>query len=308
MISLSSVTRYFGKLKALDNIDMTIEEGDIYGFIGPNGAGKSTTLKILAGILQPSSGSITINGYDVTKDRREVVKIVGYMPDVYGMYEDMTVEEYLRFFCHANFIGKKKVGGIVDEVLELTDLTIKRDSKIEELSRGMRQRVCLSRALLHDPKILLLDEPASGLDPKLRIEFRELIKALSEMGKTIFISSHILTELSPICNKVGIIEKGKLLASGLVEDIKNNLKPKKMVNVRLLEKSADVYQLLDLHETVTDIMVEDHLIRFGYSGNDTELHGILADMINGGVKVVSLFEDKIDLEDIFMEITKGEVS
>ncbi len=157
MIKLSGVSKIFGKVKALDDVNITIDNGDIYGFIGPNGAGKSTTLRLLAGLLAPTSGTVAINGLDVTKERREVMKLVGYMPDVYGLYEDMTVLEYLRFYCKANFIPKSKIRRIVDDVLELTDLTVKRDSMIQGLSRGMRQRVCLSRALLHDPKILLLD-------------------------------------------------------------------------------------------------------------------------------------------------------
>ncbi|MFC1854932.1 ABC transporter ATP-binding protein [Thermodesulfobacteriota bacterium] len=308
MIQLSGVTKYFGKLKALDDINIKIESGDVYGFIGPNGAGKSTTLRILAGLALPTAGTILIDGHDMSKKRKEVMKIIGYMPDVYGMYEDMTVYEYLRFFCKASFIDARKIKGIVGDVLELTDLTIKRDANIKELSRGMRQRVCLSRALLHDPKILLLDEPASGLDPKLRIELRELIRALSDMGKTIFISSHILTELSTICNKVGIIEKGRIVTSGSLEEIKKAIKPKKKINMRMIECHDGVCKILDAHESVFDLKDKAELLEFNFAGNDDELHQLLTKMIHDDVKIVSFSEEVIDLEDIFLELTKGEVS
>ena len=308
MIELSKVTKCYGDLRALDDISMTIETGDIYGFIGPNGAGKSTTIKILAGLIKPTAGTATINGLDVVKSRAEVMKIVGYMPDVYGLYEDMTVEEYLRFFCNANFIDKRKIKGIIDDVLNLTDLEVKRETLIETLSRGMRQRVCMSRALLHDPKILLLDEPASGIDPKLRIEFRELIKALSDMGKTIFISSHILTELSAVCNKVGMIEKGRLLTSGLMADIKKAIKPRKRINVRVIECHDGVCKVLDAHESVFDLKSDKDSIKFQFSGEDDELHALLNKMISEDLKIVSFSEEVISLEDIFMEVTKGEVS
>lgn len=308
MIELTGVTKKFGNLTALNNISLEIEDGDIYGFIGPNGAGKSTTLHILAGLMKPTDGRVMIGGFDVVEDRAEVMKLVGFMPDVYGMYEDMTVSEYLSFFSQANFIEKSKIRGIIDDVLELTDLTVKRDSMIGTLSRGMRQRVCLSRALLHDPKYLLLDEPTSGLDPKLRIEFRELIKALSRMGKTIFISSHILTELSSLCNKVGVIEKGKILVSGLLDDINRALKPQKKVHVRMIECHDGICSILEADERVIDLRESEKLLAFNYTGNDYELHNLLLKMIHEDVKIVSFTEEKLDLEDIFMKITKGEVS
>ncbi len=308
MIKMKNVTKYFGKLKAVDRINLSISAGDIYGFIGPNGAGKSTALRMLAGLMRPSSGKVTICGYDVVKDRAEVMKLVGFMPDVYGMYEDMSVEEYLSFFCKANFIPKKKIKGIVNDVLELTDLAVKRNSKIEALSRGMRQRVCLSRALLHDPKILLLDEPASGLDPKLRIEFRALVKALSQMGKTIFISSHILTELSSFCNKIGVVEKGRLLVSGSIDEIKKRLAPKKKVHVRMIECHDGICRILEAHEQVFDVKDNAELLQFHFDGDDAELHELLVRMVHSNAKIVSFTEETFDLEDVFMSITKGEVS
>lgn len=309
MIELSKVTKIYGELKALDDISLTIEEGDIFGFIGPNGAGKSTTLSILAGLIKPTSGTVKIAGLDVTQSRREVMKIVGYMPDVYGLYEDMTVYEYLSFFCEANFIDKKKKRSIIDDVILLTDLGVKRDSLIKTLSRGMRQRVCLSRALLHDPKVLLLDEPASGLDPKLNIEFRELFKALSSMGKTIFISSHILTELSHIVTKIGIIEKGKLLMSGRIDDIKRAMKStSKKVNMRVIDSHDGACKILETHESAFDLKKDEDSLTFQFAGSDEELHDLLAKMIHDDIKIVSFSEKMINLEDIFMEITKGEVS
>ena len=214
MIEISKLTRYYGSLAALFELDLSIKAGDIFGFIGPNGAGKTTTMRILATLLTPSSGRATIDGLDVTKQGKHVRRVVGYMPDFMGVYDDLKVFEYLEFFAAAFGIEPKKRQGIVEGVLELTDLESKKTFAVDSLSRGMQQRLGLARVLIHDPKVLILDEPASGLDPRARIEIRELLRELKRMGKTIMISSHILSELEEICDRVGIIEHGKLVFSG----------------------------------------------------------------------------------------------
>src|SRR5688572_25249088 len=213
------LTKRYGALTALDHLDLVLEKGDVFGFIGPNGAGKSTTMKILAGLLRPSSGTAQVMGRDVLHNGDFVRRNVGYMPDFFGVYEDLTVSEYLEFFASAYGIGRRDRKKVVGDVLELTDLNYKRDALVDSLSRGMQQRLGLARVLVHDPPILLLDEPASGLDPRARIEIRELIKELQRLGKTILISSHILSELGEFCNKLGIIERGKLLVCGTIDDL-----------------------------------------------------------------------------------------
>ena len=234
MIDIKKLTKTFGNLVAVGDLDLHIEVGDIFGFIGPNGAGKTTTMRILVTLLEPTHGSAFIDGLDVTRKGKEVRRRVGYMPDFMGVYDDLKVFEYLEFFAAAFGIEYSKRQGIVDGVLELTDLVSKRSAPVDSLSRGMQQRLGLARVLIHDPKVLILDEPASGLDPRARIEMRELLRELKRMGKTIMISSHILSELEEICDRVGIIEHGQLVFSGTMEEIQPRLGIQSKVRVKVL--------------------------------------------------------------------------
>ena len=218
MIEFRNVTKQYGSLVALDSLTLKIGEGEIFGFIGPNGAGKSTAMKILACLTRPDSGSASVNGLDVTLSGAQIRTLVGYMPDFLGVYDDLTVDEYLQFFASAFKIARARRRVVVDSVLELTDLTEKKHAMVDSLSRGMQQRLGVARVLIHEPRVLLLDEPASGLDPRARIEMRELLTELGRMGKTIMVSSHILSELAEMCTSIGIIERGKLLYSGSIED------------------------------------------------------------------------------------------
>src|SRR5579875_2633598 len=233
------------KLHAVKGIDLELEQGDIFGFIGPNGAGKTTTLKILATLLPPTAGTALIAGHDVVTEPDAVREVIGYMPDFFGVYDDIKVWEYLDFFAAAYRIPKARRAGIIDDVLALTDLTVKKDSYVEELSTGMKQRLCLAKTLIHDPKVLLLDEPAAGLDPRARIEIKELFKELRAMGKTIVISSHILPELADFCNHVGIIERGRMLISGSVTEVMNQVSGGRMLIVRLLGDAESAVRLLE---------------------------------------------------------------
>src|SRR5687768_10011774 len=235
MIQIKNLSKKYRDLVALRDLNLTIEKGDVFGFIGPNGAGKTTTIKILATLLEPSTGEAYVDGIDVVRHPLEVRRIIGYMPDFFGVYDDVKVWEYLDFFAAAYKIPANKRKGIIDDVLELTDLTGKREAYVESLSRGMKQRLCLAKTLVHDPKVLLLDEPASGLDPRARIEFRELLKELRAMGKTIIVSSHILPELADFCNKIGIIEKGEMIVSGDVNDIIKQVREHHVLEVRILD-------------------------------------------------------------------------
>ncbi|HVF85311.1 MAG TPA: ABC transporter ATP-binding protein [Abditibacteriaceae bacterium] len=235
MIQIKDLTKTYRDLTAVRGLNLTIEKGDVFGFIGPNGAGKTTTIKVLATLLEPTTGAAYVDGVDVVRSPLEVRRLIGYMPDFFGVYDDVKVWEYLDFFAAAYKIPVNKRKGIIDDVLELTDLTGKREAYVESLSRGMKQRLCLSKTLVHDPKVLLLDEPASGLDPRARIEFRALLKELQSMGKTIFVSSHILPELADFCNVVGIMERGHLIVSGRVNDIVQKLEGAIVLDVRLGE-------------------------------------------------------------------------
>jgi ABC-2 type transport system ATP-binding protein len=244
MIETINLTKRYADLTALDNLNLSINEGDCFGFIGPNGAGKTTTIKILATLLKPTSGQATIAGLTVGYQNRQIRPLIGYVPDFMGAYQDMVVTEYLEFFASCYNIRGDARARVVRDVLELTDLTYKADSEVNALSRGMQQRLSVARVLLHDPKVLLMDEPASGLDPMARIEMRELLKELNRMGKTIIISSHILPELAELCNVVGIIERGKLLFSGSVAEALRRAKVGTIVHVGVAERLAAAAELL----------------------------------------------------------------
>src|SRR5579872_1754357 len=241
-----NLTKRYGTLVALSNLNLEIDEGDCFGFIGPNGAGKSTTIKILATLLQPTWGEARVCDFVVGYQSRQIRPLIGYVPDSFGAYEDMVVQEYLEFFAAAYDINGPKRKQMVDDVLNLTDLAYKRDAMVDALSKGMQKRLSLARVLLHDPKVLLLDEPASGLDPRARIEIRELLKELKKMGKTILISSHILPELADFCNKIGIIEKGEMIVAGDVNDIIRQVRGHHTLEIRVLDETEHASTTLDI--------------------------------------------------------------
>src|SRR3954463_7889632 len=251
MIETNDLTKQYGDLYALNRLNMTLHRGDVYGFIGPNGAGKTTTMRILATLLNPTYGEATVCGHSIYTGSKEIRRLIGYMPDFFGVYDDMKVVEYLEFFAAAYRIDGPRRKKKCEEVLELVDLTYKRDALVTSLSRGMTQRLGLARVLLHEPQVLLLDEPASGLDPRARIEMRNLLKELRKTGKTILVSSHILPELADICNKIGIIERGKLLFDGDVESAIRQVRSKKVLHIVVADgKNADAAARLEGHADV----------------------------------------------------------
>jgi ABC-2 type transport system ATP-binding protein len=307
VIEASRLTRRYNDLIALDGLNLEVEKGDIFGFIGPNGAGKTTTLRIMATLLAPTSGAAYINGYDVMKNPYEVKKTMGFMPDSFGVYDGMRLREYLDFFGAAYKIPSAKRKKIIDDVLDLTDLVSKADDFVSAFSRGMKQRCCLAKTLIHDPAVLLLDEPASGLDPRARIELRELLKTLREMGKTVLISSHILSELGDMCNKIAIIEKGKLLASGDFREILAGLKQTREIRLEVLDGADKAARILD--NTPGILHVERSGGEFHMESNlgREDLAELLAKLFSAGVKVVFFEEQKGTLEDVFMQVTNGEM-
>ena len=308
MIECEGLTKAYGDFVALDNLSLKIDRGDTFGFIGPNGAGKTTAMRILSTLLEPTSGTAHIGGISVIDNPDEIRKLLGYMPDAFGVYDGMKVWEYLDFFAGAYRLPKESKAQSIADVLELTELTQKREFFVEALSTGMRQRLCLAKTLLHDPQVLILDEPASGLDPRARIEMRELLRELTRMGKTIMISSHILPELADFCNMIGILEAGSLITAGRVDDIMATLQSDRRITVSLLRNGEKAAQLLEADEHVSDIDMADGervKITFAYTGELELLANLthqLADMEFG---LVGFEEEKTDLEDLFLRVTEG---
>ena len=307
-IETKNLSRRFGKTLAVNNLDLVIPQGSLYGLIGPNGAGKTTTIRMLTGLLEPSSGEILIDGNSTHHDWRQLSHQIGYMPDFFGVYEDMLVWEYLDFFGRCHNLPAKQRSRVVEELLDLVDLTEKRDQYVETLSRGMRQRLCLAHTLVHDPQILLLDEPASGLDPRARIEMRELLRELGAMGKTIILSSHILHELAELCDSIGIIEKGSLVYSGSLEDIKQKALQRRTFRLRLISDYEEAVQKISHFQGVGEVFKNKDRLEVSFMGNDDETANFLSDMISDGIRITSFSEKASDLEEIFLRLTKGEVS
>ena len=309
MIEVQGLSKRFKRTEALKGVSFDIEKGDIFGYIGPNGAGKTTTIKILATLLLPTDGAAFIDGIDVVRDPMAVRKIIGYMPDFFGVYDEMKAWEYLDFFAACYRIPKQKRIGIIDDVLELTDLSSKKNAFVHELSRGMKQRLCLARCLVHDPKVLLLDEPASGLDPRARIELRELLKELGRMGKTILVSSHILTELADFCNTVGIIEAGRMILYGRIEDILREIKGAKVLNIKVKADDEKAKEILLTIEKVDDVSIpKPNFLKVIYNGEVDDMPVMMDKLKDEGIVILSFAEEETDLEDLFMKVTKGIVT
>ena len=317
MIKTEDLTKQYGKLFALKNLSLDLVEGDLFGFIGPNGSGKTTTMKILATLLQPTWGEAYVCGLSIYTRPKDIRRLIGFMPDFFGVYDDMKVIEYLEFFAAAYRIKGQARKKVCDEVLELVDLGYKREALVTSLSRGMTQRLGLARVLLHDPQVLLLDEPASGLDPRARIEMRELLKRLGGGGKTIMVSSHILPELADICNKVGIIERGELLVNADVSEVMRRVRDQPVILIELAEKRPEggsfqtlenVMKLLSDQAVVekVDLRKNDVIEVFIHKGKTVDDYaGLLDTLIREGFRIRSFREEEINLETAFMTLTRG---
>jgi len=296
----------FGNIAALYGLDLVVNKGDLFGFIGSNGAGKTTTLRILATFLAPSAGTAQILGRDVVRDADAVRHVIGYMPDFFGVYKDMEVTEYLDFFGACYKIPTAQREKTVNDVLELVGLTEKKGALIGALSRGMQQRLGLARVLIHDPQLLLLDEPASGLDPRARIEMMAVLQELQRLGKTIIISSHILSELQTLCNRVAIIEKGRLIYSGPVQGVRDQMSQGRVIWVRVSSDATAAMDLLKTRPEVAEVTSIDGEIKVTLAGHEVD-HSIVAEiLVRGGARLIELREDEIGLEEVFMRVTRGE--
>ncbi|MGI6415003.1 MAG: ATP-binding cassette domain-containing protein [Thermoguttaceae bacterium] len=308
MIELIDFTKHYGDLVAVDRLNLKIAPGEMFGFIGPNGAGKSTSIRFLATLLKATGGEGIVNGHSVTRRPLEVRRSIGYMPDSFGVYDGMKVWEFLDFFAVAYQIPKKGRKQVIGDVLELLDLTDKRNDFVNGLSRGMKQRLCLAKTLVHDPPVLILDEPASGLDPRARIEVKALLKELRRMGKTILISSHILTELADCCTSIGIIERGRLLMHGPIDEVYRRIRGNRTVVIRFMKnQDAGLSILRSLPET-REVRVENSKVTVELEAGDEQIAALLERLLAEGVRMVSFADKEPTLEDVFMLVTKGAVA
>lgn len=304
MIMTQQLQKHYGRVQALDGLEMDVPDGTIYGFIGQNGAGKTTTLRILAGLLVPDGGSAEVAGYDVVCNPRAVRNILGYMPDFFGVYDDLRVGEYLLFYAAAHGIRRQAAQKLRDDLLELVELADKRDEFVDSLSRGMQQRLCLARALIHDPQVLLLDEPASGLDPVARIEMREILKELRRLGKTILISSHILSELADLCTHIGMIADGRLVRQGPLLQMVEASQLQKIV-LRCHGDAAPAVQALESWPGATVLQAVDGRIELQLAGGTQEAAALLKELVLAGAAVAHYSIQEHTLEDAFIQLARG---
>ncbi|HPX67893.1 MAG TPA: ABC transporter ATP-binding protein [Bacillota bacterium] len=306
MLSIRNLNKRYGRFQAVSDLNLDVPEGEIFGFVGPNGAGKTTTMKIICGLLRATSGEITLDGVDIIQNSRRMKEKIGYMPDFFGVYDDLKVSEYLEFYASIYNIKGQERKRITDDLLELVDLGSKREAYVDSLSRGMKQRLCLARSLVHNPRLLVLDEPASGMDPRARFEMKEILKNLKGMGKTIIISSHILPELAELCTSIGIIDQGRMVISGSNEEIMQQVYNKKVVRLKVRDRLDDAVLILKEYPFVDKLVIGENTIQAGFGGGDGEMSRVLSNLINRGIPVVSFAQMDGNLEDVFMKVTKGD--
>lgn len=315
IIETNDLHKTFGKFQALKGVSLQVPAGSIYGFVGPNGAGKTTTMRILTTLTRPTQGTAWVAGYSVAEDRRAVRRAIGYMPDEFGVYEDLRAWEYLDFFAACYDIPEGERKSLVNDLLELVDLSHRREDMVDKLSRGMKQRLSLARTLAHDPQVLILDEPASGLDPRARVEIRELLGELAKMGKTIFFSSHILADVEDICSHIGIIEAGQMVMEGSIEDLKAQLMETRdiIVTVKDDEAAEQVKSLaMGFQDVVNVEMIEAKggrsRVKVAFSGDDDGIAALNKALYSADIAIMGIQEEQKDLENMFMRVTKGLVT
>lgn len=305
MIETRQLTKRYGSLIAVNEINLTLKEGDVFGFIGPNGSGKTTTMRMLATLLSPDYGEAYVCGKSIYTHSQEIRRLVGYMPDFFGVYDDMTVIEYLEFFAAAyriNGPGRRKV---CEEKLELVDMAFKRDAMVNQLSRGQTQRIGLARTLLHEPQVLLLDEPASGLDPRARIEIRALLKRLGQMNKTVIVSSHILPELADVCTRVGMIEKGNLIVDGYVEEVMRKARQQILLYISVKDGLDKAAKLLEQHGDVAKVEDVKGVLYVTLKPDVVDYSFLSSLLTDNGLKLTLFREEEVNLETAFLALTKG---
>jgi ABC-2 type transport system ATP-binding protein len=309
MLNIKNLYKRYGKFTAVNGLNLDVQEGEIFGFVGPNGAGKTTTMKIICGLLDATSGEVFVDGVDAIRDSRKLKENIGYMPDFFGVYDNLRVNEYLEFYASIYNINGKKREKVCNDLLELVDLSSKREAYVDSLSRGMKQRLCLARSLVHNPKLLVLDEPASGMDPRARFEMKEILRTLKDMKKTIIISSHILPELAELCTTVGIIEKGQMAIKGTVDEIMQQVYKNKAIKIKVTDKLEEAVMVLKEFPHVDGISTGENTIEAYFNGNDEDMSVMLAALVTKKIPVVTFAQLDGNLEDVFMKVTeKVEVS
>ena len=306
MVEIRNLTKTYGKYRALNNLNLHIDKGEIFGFVGPNGAGKTTTMRIICGLLQADWGEVYVDGIDSLNHNELIKRKVGYVPDFFGVYDNFKVMEYMDFYGSMYGIDGETVRKTSLGLLDLVNLSDKADSYVDGLSRGMKQRLCVARALIHNPQLLILDEPASGLDPRARFELKEIMKNLGSMGKTIIISSHILPELGEMCTSIGVMEKGNLIANGKVEEITRQSRQANPLTIQILENKDQAIQILRQTPQVQKLSIRDNEIIIAFCGEEADMAQLLSNLILSGVKVSGFDREEGNLETLFLEITGGE--
>lgn len=305
MLYIEDLTKNYGVFTAVNHLTLHIPEGDLFGFVGPNGAGKTTTIRIVCGLLRASAGKVRIGDTAVGAGSRNMKRLIGYVPDFFGVYDNLKVREYMDFYGSMYGMGHRDIMKLSDDLLELVNLSDKKEFYVDTLSRGMKQRLCVARALLHNPRLLILDEPSSGLDPGARVEMKELLKNLHSMGKTIVISSHILSELSEMCSSIGIMNRGRLVTAGRIEDIMQQLAGGNRINVRISSDMEPAVRFLKEQAGVTVDSVRENEVLISYDRSDEEICALIGRMIQGGIVLTDFHREEGSLESLFMQLTGG---
>lgn len=303
MLQINYLYKSYGKFQAVGNLTLHIPKGDLFGFVGPNGAGKTTTIRMVCGLMLPDRGDIIINGVDALTNRKEIKKQIGYVPDFFGVYDNLKVREYMDFYGSMYRMNSREIERISNDLLELVNLSDKKEAFVDTLSRGMKQRLCVARALIHNPALLVLDEPNSGLDPRARVEMKELLLNLRSMGKTIVISSHILSELSEMCNSIGIMNHGTLVAAGRIEDVMEGVFGDNQLVITLEEGRDTAVRIANEHAKVKVDSVGEHELKLSHNMSKPEIAALVGEMIAGGVVVTGFHKQEGDLETLFMRVT-----
>lgn len=308
MLSIYNLTKNYGAFTAVNHLSLHIPEGDLFGFVGPNGAGKTTTIRMICGLLRASSGTVRIGNTRAPLGSREMKRLIGYVPDFFGVYDNLKVHEYMDFYGSMYEMRPRDIAKLTDDLLELVNLSDKRDCYVDTLSRGMKQRLCVARALLHNPKLLILDEPSSGLDPRARVEMKELLKNLHAMGKTIVISSHILSELSEMCTSIGIMNRGQLVMAGRIEDIMQQVTGGKRIHIQIASDMDPAVRFLMEQAGVAVDSVRENEIVITSSSTDEQMSGMIGQMIQNHVVLTGFYREEGSLESLFMQLTGGDAS
>lgn len=306
MLSIYNLTKNYGAFTAVNHLSLHIPEGDLFGFVGPNGAGKTTTIRMICGLLRASSGTVRIGNTRAPLGSREMKRLIGYVPDFFGVYDNLKVHEYMDFYGSMYEMRPRDIAKLTDDLLELVNLSDKRDCYVDTLSRGMKQRLCVARALLHNPKLLILDEPSSGLDPRARVEMKELLKNLHAMGKTIVISSHILSELSEMCTSIGIMNRGQLVMAGRIEDIMQQVTGGKRIHIQIASDMDPAVRFLMEQAGVAVDSVRENEIVITSSSTDEQMSGMIGQMIQNHVVLTGFYREEGSLESLFMQLTGGD--